>query len=137
MLLSFAGGVYSVWRLHQQTGWGPAVRYAVGAMIVVWTPIEIAGKWGMLREPWLLLRPEAIIVFFGGLALGTWGLWRAQRRTAQKAPAVELPVVAEEPALAAAPPSVKPSYAAPTLALARTSERTERDSAGIIPRAVA
>ena len=49
-------------------------------MIVVWTPIEIAGKWGILRQPWLLLKPEALLVFFGGLALGTWGLWRAQRR---------------------------------------------------------
>jgi hypothetical protein len=80
MLLSIAGSLFCVWRLHQQTGWGASVRYAVGAMIVVWTPIEIAGKWGMLREPWLLLKPEALIVFFGGLALGTWGLWRAQRR---------------------------------------------------------
>jgi len=80
MLLSIAGSLFCVWRLHQQTGWGAAVRYAVGAMIVVWTPIEIAGKWGLFREPWLLIRPEALVVFFGGLALGTWGLWRAQRR---------------------------------------------------------
>lgn len=80
MVLSIAGSVYCVRRLHQQTGWGPALRYAVAAMIVVWTPIEIAGKWGVFNEPWLLLRPEALLVFFGGLALGTWGLWRAQRR---------------------------------------------------------
>ena len=80
MLLSIAGSLFCMWRLHQQTGWGSAVRYAVGAMIVVWTPIEIAGKWGLFREPWLLIKPEALVVFFGGLALGTWGLWRAQRR---------------------------------------------------------
>ena len=80
MLLSIAGSLFCLWRLHQQTGWGPAVRYAVGAMIVVWTPIEIAGKWGVFREPWLLIKPEALVVFFGGLALGTWGLWRAQHR---------------------------------------------------------
>jgi hypothetical protein len=49
-------------------------------MIVVWTPIEIAGKWGLFREPWLLIKPEALLVFFGGLAIGTWGLWRVQRR---------------------------------------------------------
>jgi len=79
MLLSIAGSLFCVWRLHQQTGWGSAVRYAVGAMIIVWTPIEIAGKWGLFREPWLLIKPEALVVFFGGLALGTWGLWRAQR----------------------------------------------------------
>jgi hypothetical protein len=82
MLFSIAGSLYCVRRLHQQTGWGPALRYAVGAMVVVWTPIEIAGKWGLLRQPWLLLKPEALMVFFGGLALGTWGLWRAQRRPA-------------------------------------------------------
>jgi hypothetical protein len=51
-------------------------------MIMVWTPLEIAGKWGVFRQPWLLLKPEALVVFFGGLALGTWALWRAQRRNA-------------------------------------------------------
>lgn len=80
MLASIAGSIYCVYRLYQQTGWGAAVRYAVAAMIVVWTPIEIAGKWGIFREPWLLLRPEPLIMFFGGLALGTWGLFRAQRK---------------------------------------------------------
>jgi hypothetical protein len=74
-----------MWRLYQQTGWGPAVRYAVAAMIVVWTPVEIAGKWGIFQQPWLLLRPDALTVFFGGLALGTWGLWRAQRSNRQAA----------------------------------------------------
>jgi hypothetical protein len=82
LVLSIAGSVYCVWCLHQQTGWGPAIRYAVGAMMVVWTPIEIFGKWGVLREPWLLLRPEPMIVFFGGLALGTWRLWGVQRQRA-------------------------------------------------------
>jgi hypothetical protein len=81
LLLSIAGSIYCVRRLHQHTGWGPSVRYAVGAMIVVWTPIEIVGKWGLLKEPWLILQPESMIVFFGGLALGTWWLWRAQKRT--------------------------------------------------------
>ncbi|MCU0701556.1 MAG: hypothetical protein MUC96_34015, partial [Myxococcaceae bacterium] len=81
LLLSIAGSIYCVRKLHQHTGWGPAIRYAVGAMIVVWTPIEIVGKWGLLKEPWLILQPESMIVFFGGLALGTWWLWRAQKRT--------------------------------------------------------
>jgi hypothetical protein len=80
LFASIAGALFCVRRLHQQTGWGPAIRYAVGAMIVVWTPIEIAGKWGVLREPWLLFQPRSAIVFFGGLALGTWMLWRAQAR---------------------------------------------------------
>jgi hypothetical protein len=49
-------------------------------MIVVWTPIEIAGKWGVLRQPWIMLRPVTLLTFFGGLALGTWLLWRAQQQ---------------------------------------------------------
>lgn len=80
LFASLAGTVYCVWRLHQHTGWGSSVRYAVGAMIVAWTPIEIAGKWGVFREPWLLLHPTTLVLFFGGLGLGTWLLWRAQRR---------------------------------------------------------
>lgn len=80
LFLSLAASLFCMWRLHQQTGWGPAVRYAVGAMIVVWTPIEIAGKWGLFREPWLLLRPSTLLLFFGGLGVGTFWLWRAQRR---------------------------------------------------------
>jgi hypothetical protein len=77
---ALAGTLYCTYRLHQTKGWGPAVRYAIGAMIVAWTPIEIAGKWGVFREPWLLLEPETLVIFFGGLAVGTWMLWRAQRR---------------------------------------------------------
>lgn len=80
LFLSIGGSMFCLYRLNQQSGWGTAVRYAVGAMIVVWTPIEIAGKWGVLREPWLLLRPETFVLFFGGLALGTVWLWRAQRK---------------------------------------------------------
>lgn len=83
MVLSIAGAMYCVQQLHQQIGWGPAVRYAVGAMVVAWTPIEIAGKWGVMRQPWLLLEPHALLVFFGGLAIGTWALWR--RAVAAKA----------------------------------------------------
>ncbi|MGV3619490.1 MAG: hypothetical protein ACO1OB_01665 [Archangium sp.] len=80
MVGSLAGTLYTVYRLNQYTGWGPAIRYAMGAMIIAWTPIEIAGKWGVLREPWLLLHPSTLLIFFGGLALGTWMLWRAQRK---------------------------------------------------------
>lgn len=79
MVLSLAGSLYCVWRLHQQRGWGTAIRYAVGAMIVVWTPIEIAGKWGVMQQPWIILHPSSLLTFFGGLGLGTWLLWRAQR----------------------------------------------------------
>ncbi len=83
LALSIAGTLYCVKQLHQMTGWGASIRYAVPAMIVAWTPIEILGKWGMLREPWLLLHAETLVVFFGGLALGTWWLWRAQKRQPQ------------------------------------------------------
>lgn len=81
LVSSIAGTFYCVRGLHKQVGWGPAVRYAVGAMIVAWTPVEIAGKWGVLRQPWLLLQSEALLTFFGGLAIGTWLLWRASAKT--------------------------------------------------------
>ncbi|MFO0736505.1 MAG: hypothetical protein U0270_11530 [Labilithrix sp.] len=97
MVLSIAGALYTTYRLYMQPGWGAAVRYAVAAMIVVWTPIEIAGKWGLFREPWLLLRPEALLVFFGGLALGTSALWRAQRRTAAARESIALVAAASTP----------------------------------------
>lgn len=80
LALSIAGTLYTLWRLHQHTGWGPAIRYAIGAMVVAWTPLEVLGKWGAFREPWLLLEPATVALFFGGLAVGTWALWRAQRR---------------------------------------------------------
>jgi hypothetical protein len=87
LFLALAGAIYCVYRLHEQTGWGAAVRYAVPAMIVVWTPLEILAKWNVFREPWLLLDPAAATVFFGGLGVGTWALWRAQRK--QRAQAAE------------------------------------------------
>jgi hypothetical protein len=86
LLASLAGSFYCLWRLHQQRGWGPAVRYAVGAMIVAWTPVEIAGKWGLFSAPWIQLEPSTMLTFFGGLALGTWWLWRAARRRRATAP---------------------------------------------------
>ncbi len=80
LFVTLAGSFYCLWRLHQHRGWGPAVRYAVGAIIVVWTPIEILGKWGVFAAPWVLLQSSSVLIFFGGLALGTWLLWRSSRR---------------------------------------------------------
>ncbi|MGF1466616.1 MAG: hypothetical protein ACFCGT_10815 [Sandaracinaceae bacterium] len=88
LFATLAGSIYCMWRLHHQTGWGPAVRYAIAAICVVWTPIEIFAKWGVMREPWLLLQPNTALLFFGGLALGTWALWRAQQRRSAAAAAV-------------------------------------------------
>lgn len=80
LVASMAGAVYFTWRLNRQPGWGPAIRYAVGAMVVAWTPVEILGKWGVFDQPWLLFEPTNSVLFFGGLGLGTWALWRAARR---------------------------------------------------------
>jgi hypothetical protein len=80
MFGALSGSLYVLWRLHQYRGWGPAIRYAIGAMIVAWTPLEIAGKWNLFTQPWLLLQSSSFLVFFGGLAVGTLLLVRAQRR---------------------------------------------------------
>jgi len=86
LVATLAGTVYCMVRLHQQSGWGPALRYSIAAMCVAWTPIEILAKWGVMKEPWLLLDPETALFFFGGLGLGTWALWRgAQRRKVMRA----------------------------------------------------
>lgn len=124
LFAAIAGSIYYVWRLHQQTGWGAAIRYAVGAMIVVWTPIEIFGKWGVMRQPWLLLEATTAVIFFGGLAVGTWALWRAQQR--RTAAAVTQGIDAHAPetaAVAATPPA--------------SSSSNDRDAAGLGPLAVA
>lgn len=86
MFASLAGSGYLLYRLHQHHGWGPAVRYAVGAVIVAWTPLEIAGKWNLFTAPWLILQSSSFIVFFGGLTLGTVLLWRASKRKLVIAP---------------------------------------------------
>ena len=93
LFATLAGTVYCMYRLHQQTGWGPAIRYAIAAICVLWTPIEIFAKWGVMQEPWLLLEPRMAVIFFGGLGLGTWALWRAARRLrrAKKAEAAVCP----------------------------------------------
>jgi len=80
LFATLAGTIYCMYRLHQQTGWGPAIRYAIAAICVLWTPIEIFAKWGVMQEPWLLLEPRMAVFFFGGLGVGTWALWRAARR---------------------------------------------------------
>lgn len=82
MFATISGTLYVLWRLHQHRGWGPAIRYAIGAMIVAWTPLEIAGKWNLFTQPWLLLESTSFLVFFGGLTVGTLLLVRAARRRA-------------------------------------------------------
>ena len=115
LFASVAGSIYCIWRLHQQRGWGPAVRYAVAAMCVVWTPIEIFAKWGVLREPWLLLEPTTAVIFFGGLALGTWALIRAQRK----------PKVERDRADSSEPETTIDSVPAPKLKLASRKTSSE------------
>jgi len=127
LFASVAGSLYCVWRLYQFKGWGPSIRFAVGAMIVVWTPIEILGKWGVFRAPWILLQSSSFLLFFGGLALGTWWLWRAQRRKAVLSDVDgPPPVIAVEPA---------PSRASRTRAASRT--RPSPGSPAPIPAAYA
>lgn len=68
--VSLASSGYLVWRLTCQPSMGAAVRYAIGAMVVQWNCVEIAGKWGWFREPWLILTPVNVCVFFGAVVVG-------------------------------------------------------------------
>lgn len=78
---SLATAGYLLLRLYRQQSMGAAVRYAIGTAIVSWTPIEIAAKWGLFNEPWLILNPLTAAAFFGGAALGTWLVIREIRRS--------------------------------------------------------
>lgn len=79
---SFAATGYMFLRLVSQASFGGALRYAIGTAIIFWNTIEIAAKWGLFREPWLVLNPATAIVFFGGAILGTWLVVREIRRAA-------------------------------------------------------
>ena len=82
---SFASTGYLLLRLYRQHSLGGAIRYAIGTAIICWNTVEIAAKWGLFREPWLILSPATAVVFFGGTALGTWLVVRELRRDAHPA----------------------------------------------------
>ena len=78
--LFLASSGYLLLRLARQPTFPAALRYSIGASIIVWNVVEITAKWGIYQEPWTLLRPETFVVFFGGLAVGTWLVIRELRR---------------------------------------------------------
>jgi len=79
---SFASTGYLLLRLFRQKTMGGALRYAIGTAIICWNTVEIAAKWNLFREPWLIFTPLTATVFFGGVALGTWLVVRELRRDA-------------------------------------------------------
>ncbi len=54
-ILSIGGGIYMLYRLYHQRGWGMALRYAFPTVIVVWMGVEILGRWHVFTEPWIVL----------------------------------------------------------------------------------
>ncbi len=84
---SFALSGYLLLRLYRQSAIGPAIRYAIGVAIIAWIPIEIAAKWRLFQEPWLILSPLTATAFFGGAALGTWlVIWEIRRNRDESPP---------------------------------------------------
>lgn len=81
---SFATVGFLLLRLFRQPSTGGAIRYAIGTTVIFWNCVEIAAKWGLFREPWLLLHPVTAVVFFGATALGTWLIVRELRREARQ-----------------------------------------------------
>lgn len=92
---SLATGGYLLLRLYRQTSIGPAIRYAIPTAIVCWTPVEIAAKWDLFTEPWLVLNPVTAATFFGGPALGTWLIVREIRRGPARATLTRLARVSQ------------------------------------------
>jgi hypothetical protein len=78
---SWAVSGWLLLRLVRKRAMGPALRYAIAAVIIFWNTIEILAKWGVFNEPWLLLRPATAIVFFGGTAVGIWLFLRELNRS--------------------------------------------------------
>ncbi len=74
---------YLLMRLGSQPSFPAALRYAIGTTVVLWNVVEILAKWNIYREPWLVLQPGTALVFFGGLALGTWLVVREIRRSSE------------------------------------------------------
>ncbi len=52
---SIGGGIYMLYRLYHQRGWGMALRYAFPTVNVVWMGVEILGRWHVFTEPWIVL----------------------------------------------------------------------------------
>ena len=81
---SFATCGYLLLRLLRRPSTGSAIRYAIGTAVICWNCVEIAAKWGLFREPWLILHPVTAVVFFGATAVGTWLIVRELRREHQR-----------------------------------------------------
>ena len=76
-----ASSGYLMVRLWHIGTMGAALRYAIGAVIILFSTFEIAAKWQLFQEPWLVLSPQNALVFFGGLAVGTVLVIQEYRRS--------------------------------------------------------
>ena len=61
---------YLMLRLYRKPTFGTSLRYSIGVIIIFFTAVEIAAKWGILSEPWVILTPINAIIFFGGTFVG-------------------------------------------------------------------
>ena len=52
-LISFIWGLYLLQRLVRFQRVAPALRYGIPTAIILWNCVEIAGRWGRIREIWL------------------------------------------------------------------------------------
>lgn len=83
---SLAASVYLVTKLLRITKAGPALRMAIGTAMVLWNTVEIAAKWNLFAEPWLVLSPMTALVFFGGATFGAVLVWRTHKTSAKRTP---------------------------------------------------
>lgn len=77
---SLATSGYLLVRLWHIGTMGAALRYAIGAVVILFNTFEIMAKWQIFQEPWLVLTPTNAFVFFGGLAFGTFLVIQELRR---------------------------------------------------------
>ncbi len=78
-LVCFASTGYLFYKLIHQGSTGAILRYSIGVALVLWTDIEILGKWGKMKGPWLDYNPAVLTVFIVGLIAGAFLVRREVR----------------------------------------------------------
>jgi hypothetical protein len=63
------GGIYAIYQLYHKKTWGTAIRYAIPTVIIIWTNVELASKWGFFVEPWIALDVPFMITVVAAFAI--------------------------------------------------------------------
>ncbi len=74
-IVSVGSGIYMLYQLYHKKAWGPAIRYAIPTVIIIWIAVEYLGKWGVFTEPWIVLNPPIMLSILLAFAFTGYLLW--------------------------------------------------------------